>query len=113
MRRSGRDCRTRASASMCSLTCRTCIQPDRVFTPLSSSAQPEIAQVTLARWRKLKAAASQAILANGGTISHQHGVGIDHAAYLVNEKGVLGISAFRALLTVFDPTGMMNPGKLL
>ena len=70
-------------------------------------------QVTLARWRKLKAAASQAIIANRGTISHQHGVGVDHAAYLVNEKGALGISALRALLAVFDPTGMMNPGKLL
>ncbi len=70
-------------------------------------------RVTLTRWRKLKAAATQAILANGGTISHQHGVGVDHAAYLVNEKGALGMSALRALLAAFDPTRMMNPGKLL
>ncbi|HJW54238.1 MAG TPA: FAD-binding oxidoreductase [Burkholderiaceae bacterium] len=67
----------------------------------------------LARWRALKHAASQAIVDNGGTISHQHGVGTDHAAYLPAEKGPLGIGAMRALCRHFDPYGMMNPGKLL
>src|SRR5690606_21586068 len=42
---------------------------------------------TLARWRKLKQAASRTIAENRGTISHQHGVGRDHAPYLVAEKG--------------------------
>jgi alkyldihydroxyacetonephosphate synthase len=50
---------------------------------------------------------------NGGTISHQHGVGSDHAPYLAAEKGELGISAMRALFAHFDPEHMMNPGKLL
>jgi alkyldihydroxyacetonephosphate synthase len=67
----------------------------------------------LARWRALKRAASLAIVENGGTISHQHGVGSDHAPYLAAEKGELGISAIRALFAHFDPTQMMNPGKLL
>ncbi len=65
------------------------------------------------RWQKLKAAASAAILAHGGTISHQHGVGRDHAPYLVQEKGELGIALMRAMAAEFDPAGLMNPGKLL
>jgi alkyldihydroxyacetonephosphate synthase len=65
------------------------------------------------RWRALKAAVSTAIVANGGTISHQHGVGVDHKPYLHAEKGDLGIEAMRALFSHFDPDGMMNPGKLV
>ena len=67
----------------------------------------------LNRWKKLKAAASQAIVDHGGTISHQHGVGRDHAPYLHAEKGELGIAALRHLYQHFDPDGIMNPGKLL
>jgi alkyldihydroxyacetonephosphate synthase len=67
----------------------------------------------LARWRALKTAASEAIVAAGGTISHQHGVGLDHAPWLAHEKGALGISAMRALFRTFDPDGCMNPGKLV
>ncbi len=67
----------------------------------------------LERWHKLKAAACAAIVANGGTISHQHGVGADHAPYLKAEKGEAGIAAMRALCRHFDPHGMMNPGKLI
>ena len=69
--------------------------------------------VTLARWRRLKASVSQAIVNNGGTISHQHGVGTDHAPYLAGEKGALGLSTLRALFAQFDPSETMNPGKLL
>ncbi|MGD8603962.1 MAG: FAD-binding oxidoreductase [Anaerolineales bacterium] len=68
---------------------------------------------TLDHWRRLKAAASCCIVEQGGTISHQHGVGLDHAPYLVEEKGVLGIEALRSAGRVFDPGGVMNPGKLL
>ena len=67
----------------------------------------------LARWQRLKTAASQAIVAQGGTISHQHGVGRDHAPYLAAEKGALGLSALQGLVQQFDPQGCMNPGKLL
>jgi alkyldihydroxyacetonephosphate synthase len=68
---------------------------------------------TLQRWQALKAAASQAIVAQGGTISHQHGVGVDHLPYLAREKGDLGVSAIRALCERFDPQGLLNPGKLV
>ena len=67
----------------------------------------------LARWRALKSAVCAAIVANGGSISHQHGVGTDHAAYLAAEKGELGMGAMRALFRHFDPEARMNPGKLL
>jgi len=66
----------------------------------------------LERWRRLKAAASEAIVAIGGSISHQHGVGIDHAPYLAAEKGELGLALLRAMARELDPDGMMNPGKL-
>jgi alkyldihydroxyacetonephosphate synthase len=68
--------------------------------------------VTLRRWEALKARASEAVVAHGGTISHQHGVGTDHAPYLPAEKGPLGMEALRAMGRTFDPGGMMNPGKL-
>jgi alkyldihydroxyacetonephosphate synthase len=68
---------------------------------------------TLQRWQVLKAAASQAIVAQGGTITHQHGVGTDHLPYMAGEKGELGMAAIRDLCRCFDPEGMMNPGKLV
>jgi alkyldihydroxyacetonephosphate synthase len=70
-------------------------------------------QENLRRWTLLKTSASQAVVSSGGTISHQHGVGIDHAAYLPSEKGPLGMAVLRDVLQRFDPSGMMNPGKLL
>ena len=58
------------------------------------------------------ATVSEAIVANRGTISHQHGVGTDHRLYVGAEKGELGLDAIRAVFGSFDPDGMMNPGKL-
>jgi alkyldihydroxyacetonephosphate synthase len=69
--------------------------------------------VTLERWRRLKGLASDAIVRLGGTISHQHGVGTDHARYLVAEKGELGMAALGDLARRFDPAGIMHPGVLL
>ncbi|ULT73518.1 FAD-binding oxidoreductase [Pseudomonas sp. BC42] len=68
---------------------------------------------TLARWQALKHAASQTIVNHHGTISHQHGVGKDHAPYLLREKGPLAIDTLQALSRHFDPAGRLNPGTLL
>jgi alkyldihydroxyacetonephosphate synthase len=68
---------------------------------------------TLAIWSNVKAAASQAIVNHGGTISHQHGVGLDHRAYLLPEKSALGMDAIKQLLQAIDPHQILNPGKLL
>jgi alkyldihydroxyacetonephosphate synthase len=68
---------------------------------------------TFQRWQRMKTAASEAIVANGGTISHQHGVGLDHAPYLSAEKGEIGMRAIESVIGMFDPTRIMNPGKLV
>ena len=68
---------------------------------------------TLARWQKLKRAGSLAIVEHGGTISHQHGVGRDHAPYLTAEKGPLGMAALYKLSDHFDPQQRLVPGVLL
>ncbi len=70
-------------------------------------------EATLARWKRIKKAASEALVKSKGTISHQHGVGVDHAPYLKHEKGELGMSTLNALAQHFDPDARMNPGKLL
>lgn len=78
-----------------------------VFRPGASYAE------ALARWQRLKRAASLAIVGQHGTISHQHGVGRDHAAYLPVEKGALGMAALRALSAHFDPQQQLVPGVLI
>lgn len=65
------------------------------------------------RWEKLKRAGATQIVASGGTISHHHGVGVDHKPYLSAEKGEVGLAALNALCNFFDPEGLMNPGKLV
>ncbi len=69
-------------------------------------------EADLERWKNLKSKVSKSIVAAGGTISHQHGVGVDHARYLPAEKGELGMDLIRAMARELDPTAMMNPGKL-
>ncbi|MGJ8670273.1 MAG: FAD-binding oxidoreductase [Oceanococcus sp.] len=66
----------------------------------------------LARWQRFKARLSQTVVEYGGTISHQHGVGTDHKAYLPAEKSALGIDMLRAVARELDPQGIMNTGKL-
>lgn len=73
----------------------------------------EKSRSTLEAWRSAKQAASRAIVDAGGTISHQHGVGLDHLPYLSAEKGVLGISTLKNVFDHLDPGQQMNPGKLL
>jgi len=68
---------------------------------------------TISCWRALKEAGSKAILSVGGTITHQHGVGVDHFPYLAKEKTELGIQALRSVQRSIDPDGIMNPGKLI
>ncbi|HXM00577.1 MAG TPA: FAD-binding oxidoreductase [Rhizomicrobium sp.] len=67
----------------------------------------------IAQWQAIKRAASDAIVAHGGTISHHHGVGEDHLPWIAQEKGALGIEALRAIKQAFDPNGILNPGKLI
>jgi alkyldihydroxyacetonephosphate synthase len=65
------------------------------------------------QWRDVKQAASRAIVRGGGTITHHHAVGRDHAGWMGEEIGETGVDALRALKAELDPAGIMNPGKLL
>ncbi len=67
----------------------------------------------MAQWRDAKQAASRAIVENGGTITHHHPVGTDHRPYKTDEVGELGVAMLRALKDTVDPTGILNPGKLV
>jgi alkyldihydroxyacetonephosphate synthase len=67
----------------------------------------------LGQWRAAKSAASEAIVGAGGTITHHHAVGRDHAAWMRAEVGELGLDLIRAAKERLDPAGIMNPGKLL
>ncbi len=67
----------------------------------------------LEQWAAVKKAASEAIVAHGATITHHHAVGRDHAPYMEAEVGETGLEVLRAVKERLDPTGIMNPGKLL
>ncbi|UOQ87828.1 FAD-binding oxidoreductase [Agromyces endophyticus] len=67
----------------------------------------------LAGWQPVKSAVNDAIMAGGGTISHHHGVGRDHAPWLEREVGPVGLRILRAVKAELDPAGIMNPGALL
>ena len=71
------------------------------------------AEDPVAQWLAAKAAASDAILATGGSITHHHGVGTDHREWYSREIGPLGVDVLRAVKATLDPAGIMNPGVLL
>jgi alkyldihydroxyacetonephosphate synthase len=79
------------------------------FTFLATQRRGE----ELEQWRAVKTAASEAIVEGGGTITHHHAVGRDHAPWMAREIGEGGVRALRALKAELDPSGIMNPGKLL
>ncbi|OBB26730.1 flavoprotein [Mycolicibacterium elephantis] len=65
------------------------------------------------QWRKAKAAASDAMMRTGGTITHHHAVGADHRPWMRDEVGDLGVAVLRAVKSTLDPAGILNPGKLI
>jgi alkyldihydroxyacetonephosphate synthase len=79
------------------------------FTFISRSRRGEEVE----QWREVKRAACEAIVAHGGTITHHHAVGRDHAPYMRAEVGDTGLDVLQAVKEELDPTGIMNPGKLL
>jgi len=77
------------------------------FTVLTPAARGE----EIEAWQAIKAAASEAILATGGTITHHHAVGRDHRPYF--ERQAPHLRALRAVKDALDPDGLLNPGVLL
>src|SRR6266550_4682097 len=67
----------------------------------------------LEQWDEIKLAASEAILALGGTITHHHAVGRDHRRWYLREVPPLFTCALRGAKAELDPAGIMNPGGLM
>jgi alkyldihydroxyacetonephosphate synthase len=65
------------------------------------------------QWLSAKRAATDALLAAGGTLTHHHAVGADHRPWLERELGPLGVEVLRAVKQRLDPRGICNPGVLL
>ncbi|OVF03554.1 putative FAD-linked oxidoreductase [Mycobacterium avium subsp. paratuberculosis] len=65
------------------------------------------------QWKTAKKAASDAIMATGGTITHHQAVGTDHRPWMREEVGELGVQVLRAVKATLDPAGILNPGKLI
>ncbi|MGO1884248.1 MAG: FAD-binding oxidoreductase [Citricoccus sp.] len=78
------------------------------FTTLAGLEQDPLAQNA-----RIKSAASRAIMDAGATITHHHAIGRDHAPYLQEEIGTLGIQVLRSVKDTLDPVGIMNPGALI
>jgi alkyldihydroxyacetonephosphate synthase len=82
-------------------------------SPYYSVYAPGRAGQELEQWDAIKQAASEAILALGGTITHHHSVGRDHRPWYLREVPELFAGALRAAKAELDPAGIMNPGVLL
>ena len=78
-----------------------------------SAARITGAAGTLAQWAAVKAAAAEAILAGGGTITHHHGVGRDHRPWYDRQRPEPFAAALRAAKAAIDPAGALNPGVLV
>jgi alkyldihydroxyacetonephosphate synthase len=96
-----------------SVTCRfTHVYPDgpalyfTVLAPVDRGAELET-------WETIKAAASNALLAGGATITHHHAVGRDHRPWYDRQRPAPFAAALRAAKRAVDPAGALNPGVLI
>jgi alkyldihydroxyacetonephosphate synthase len=95
------------------VTCRlTHVYPDGAapyFTVLAPARRGQ----ELEQWEELKQAASEAIAAAGGTITHHHAVGRDHRPWYDRQRPEPFATALRAAKSALDPAGILNPGVLI
>ncbi len=96
-----------------SVSCRfTHVYPDGpapYFTVLAPGRRGE----ELEQWAHIKAAAADAILGAGGTITHHHAVGRDHRPWYDRQRPEPFATALRAAKAALDPSGALNPGVLI
>jgi alkyldihydroxyacetonephosphate synthase len=96
-----------------SVTCRlTHVYPDGAapyFTVLAPARRGEEVE----QWDEIKAIASDAVIAAGGTITHHHAVGRDHRPWYDRQRPEQFAQALRAAKAAVDPKGMLNPGVLI
>jgi alkyldihydroxyacetonephosphate synthase len=67
----------------------------------------------LAQWDAIKAAAADAVIAAGGTITHHHAVGRDHRPWYDRQRPQPFADALRASKAALDPAAVLNPGVLI
>lgn len=83
--------------------------PAPYFTVIAPARRGEEVE----QWGAIKQAASDAILAGGGTITHHHAVGRDHRPWYDQQRPEPFADALRAAKLAVDPAGIMNPGVLI
>src|SRR5688572_15393794 len=67
----------------------------------------------VAQWDEIKAAAAEAVIDNGGTITHHHAVGRDHRPGYDRQRPDPFARALRTAKKELDPRGVLNPGVLV
>jgi alkyldihydroxyacetonephosphate synthase len=106
----------KALAKICGggwVTCRfTHVYPDGP-APYFSVTAPGRWGSELSMWAEIKAAASEAVLANGGTITHHHAVGRDHRPWYDRQRPDPFGAALASVKRTLDPAGILNPGVLI
>jgi alkyldihydroxyacetonephosphate synthase len=95
------------------VTCRlTHVYPDGA-APYFTVIAPGRRGSELAQWDDIKAAASEALLAAGGTITHHHAVGRDHRPWYDVQRPDRFAAALAGAKAAIDPAGVLNPGILV
>ena len=67
----------------------------------------------LEQWQMIKDAASDAVIAGGGTITHHHALGRDHQKWYEQQRPTLFGDLLMAAKQRLDPKGVLNPGVLV
>jgi alkyldihydroxyacetonephosphate synthase len=95
------------------VTCRlTHVYPDGA-APYFTVMAPARHGGEIAQWDEVKAAASDAVLAAGGTITHHHAVGRDHYPWYSEQRPAPFAAALAAAKRAVDPSGVLNPGVIV
>ena len=95
------------------VTCRlTHAYPDGA-APYFTVLAPARRGSELSQWAEVKAAAAEAVLAAGGTITHHHAVGREHRPWYERQRPEPFGLALAAAKAAVDPAGVLNPGVLL
>jgi alkyldihydroxyacetonephosphate synthase len=94
------------------VTCRlTHVYPDGA-APYFTVMAPAMRGSEIAQWDEVKAAASDAVIGAGGTITHHHAVGRDHHRWYAEQRPAPFAAALAAAKTALDPAGILNPGVI-
>jgi FAD/FMN-containing dehydrogenase len=67
----------------------------------------------LARWDEIQRIVHDAVVALGGSISAEHGIGVQKRDQLERYKSAAELDVMRMLKRSFDPTNILNPGKVV